>query len=97
LAPVFRERFFKDLAPVFRERFFKFWRQFSAQDSGCLTLTVQHWSEDICDEIEVMLALADRVARWLIFVPKNPNSAYQKSKFGNIFEGLGICCGSAVK
>ena len=27
--------------------------QFVKKDSGCFTLTVQHWSEDICDEIEV--------------------------------------------
>ena len=26
--------------------------QFVKKDSGCFTLTVQHWSEDICDEIE---------------------------------------------
>jgi hypothetical protein len=26
---------------------------FNKKDSGCLTLTVQHWSEDVCDEIEV--------------------------------------------
>ena len=27
--------------------------QCNEKQSGCFTLTVQHWSEDICDEIEV--------------------------------------------
>ena len=26
--------------------------KFGAKNSGCFTLTVQHWSEDICDEIQ---------------------------------------------
>ena len=26
--------------------------KFSTKNSGCFTLTVQHWSEDICDEIQ---------------------------------------------
>ena len=33
--------------------------QFNESRSGCFTITVQHWSEDICDEIEVLL-LIDR-------------------------------------